>query len=75
MLLNVVDKNAVSSIWAEDECVNMGELISLTWDLLLDQMVSSIVGKDSMNFLSAVATDIWAKHDAAGKKREDKRYV
>lgn len=45
----------------------MGELVSFTWNILLDQMVGFIVGKDSMHFLRAVATDIGTKHDAARK--------
>ena len=69
LLLNIVIENAVSSIWAEDECVDMGELVSFTGNILLDQVVGVIVGKDSMHFLRAVATDIGTKHDAARKKK------
>ena len=70
LLLNIINQNTVSSIWTEDEGVHVSKLISLTWDLLLDQMVGSIVSKDSMYFLSAVATNIWPKHNAADKKRK-----
>ena len=70
MFLNIVDENAVSSIWAEDKCVHMGELVSFTWNIFLDQVVGFIIGKDSMHFLCAVATDIRTKHDTAGKKAD-----
>lgn len=43
----------------------MTELVSLTGDILLNQVVCSIVVEDSMDFLGAVATDIWPKHDTA----------
>lgn len=36
LLLHIVDEDAVSSIREEDESIYMGQLISLTWNILLD---------------------------------------
>lgn len=68
LLLNIINKDGVGSIWSEDKCINMTELVCLTRNILLDQMISPVVGKNGMNFLGAVATDIWAKHNAANNK-------
>jgi len=43
----------------------MSELVSLTRNILLDQVICVIVVENSMDFLGAVATDIWSKHDTA----------
>lgn len=65
LLLNIVDKNAVSSIRANDKGIYMTQLVSLTRDFFLDQVISSVVGKNSMDFFSGVAADIRSKHDTA----------
>lgn len=65
LFLRIVNEDAVSSIWTEDESINMSELVSLTWYFLLDQFVCPIVGKNGMHFLGAITTDIWSKHDTA----------
>ena len=68
LLLNIINKDSVGSIWTEDKCIYVSELVSLTRNILLDQMISPVVGKNGMNFLGAVATDIWSKHDAANNQ-------
>lgn len=70
LLLLVVNQDAVRGIRADDQCVHMSQLISLTRDILLDQMVLAILSKDSMNLLGAVPTDIRSKHNAAVRKHQ-----
>uniref|UniRef100_A0A2P2LPS8 Calreticulin n=1 Tax=Rhizophora mucronata TaxID=61149 RepID=A0A2P2LPS8_RHIMU len=41
----------------------MTELVSLTRNFFLDQVICFIVVKNGMNFLGAVTTNIWPKHD------------
>ena len=49
----------------------MCQLISLTWHLLLDQMVLAVLSKDSMNLLGGIPTDIRSKHDAESEITEN----
>lgn len=67
LLLYIVDKDAVGSIWADDKGIYMSELVSLTRYILLDQVVCSVVVENCMHFLGAVSTDIWPKHDAVNQ--------
>lgn len=67
LFLHIVNENTVCGIRTEDESVDMGQLISLTWDFLLDQMVCLVISENSMDFLGTVATDVWSKHDTAWK--------
>ena len=68
LLLFIINENAVCSIRADDQSIHMRQLISLTRHILLDQMVLVILGKDSVNLLGAVPTDIWSKHNAVVQK-------
>lgn len=63
LLLDIVNKNAVSSIRANDKGIYMTQLVSLARDFFLDQVISSVVGKNSMDFFSGVTADIRPKHD------------
>jgi len=69
LLLYIVNKDTVCSIRTDDKCVDMRELVSLTGNFLLDQVVCFIVVKNGMNFLGAVSTDIWSKHDTAANRK------
>ena len=50
----------------EDQGVNMGELVSLGRDVLLDQVVLLLVSEDDMDLLGAEAADVRAEHDRVG---------
>ena len=65
LLLHIVNQDGVGGIWLEDKCIDMSELVSFTWNILLDQVVCIVVVENGMHFLGGVATDIWAKHDTA----------
>jgi hypothetical protein len=65
LLLLIINQDAVCSIRTDDQSVDMSQLISLTRDILLDQMVLAILCQDRVNLLGAVPTDIWSKHNAA----------
>jgi hypothetical protein len=43
----------------------MSELISLAWNILLNQVVCFLMGENSMHFLRAVSANIRPKHNTA----------
>ena len=60
-----MDANAhlVGVIRLQDQSVDVGEDVILAADILLDQVVLSIVVKDDMNLLGARAADVGTEHD------------
>ena len=69
MLLLVVNENAVIGIRVDDEGIDVAELVCLARNVLLDQMVLPIASKNRMDLFSAIAADVWSKHDTTKQKR------
>lgn len=68
LFLLVINQYAVCGVRADDECVNMSQLICFTCHILLDQMIFPITGKNCMDLLCAVTTDVWPKHNTASNQ-------
>ena len=53
-----VDLDLVGVVRVEDEGVDVGKLVGLRLDLLLDQVVLALVGEDNVDLLGRVPADV-----------------
>lgn len=56
----------VGVVGLEYEGVHVCELVSLSLDVLLDQVVLSVVCEDDVHLLGGESTDVRAEHDGVG---------
>lgn len=62
-MLRKADVYLVFVVWSNDEGVNVGEFVILALDVLLDQMVLSLVVEDDVDALGAVSANVGAEHN------------
>ena len=60
--LLLVDEDLVGLVGVDNEGVDVGGLVALSLDLLLDEVVGVLVGQDDMDLLGGTA-DVGAEHD------------
>jgi len=58
----LVDEDLVGLVGVDNEGVDVGGLVALSLDLLLDEVVGVLVGQDDMDLLGGTA-DVGAEHD------------
>eukprot|EP00983_Pelagomonas_calceolata_P004794 156806-Pelagomonas_calceolata.AAC.3 len=53
----------VGVVWLHDEGVHMRELVGLSLDVLLDEVVRAVLGEDDVHLARGEAADVGAEHD------------
>mmetsp|Transcript_14862 Transcript_14862/g.40055 ORF Transcript_14862/g.40055 Transcript_14862/m.40055 type:complete len:357 (+) Transcript_14862:459-1529(+) len=58
-----VNEHLVGVVWLHDEGVHMRELVGLSLDVLLDEVVRAVLGEDDVHLARGEAADVGAEHD------------